>query len=190
MASLAQKITSEIRNDIGKKFSNTELTAACKKMANEAIQSNIDRIEKGLDVSGKPFAKYTSRYSKYKKNVIKYKKYSGKYAAKSMPDHMKLSGTLLKSIFFDSIQVVGDSRKIKLSFRVYIHDTQFKKVQGLYSNTGRTRSGKTYSKAKREFFGISTNPTLRIQEKNRLINVFQKAMNFSVSGRHEDIKIG
>ena len=185
MPAISQRIQAKIRNDLNKKFSSGELNRAAKAFAEGVIQMNIDRIEKGLNVNRKPFADLTARYQKQKLRHIKFGKKKSKFAAKQLPDFMKLSGELLDSFRYDSIQVVSDTKSIRLSMRIYIDSSQTAKVKGLMSD--KARGGK--AKARRLFFGISPDPTWRIKEKNMILNKFQQDMDYEISGLHNDFKI-
>lgn len=186
MPAISQRIQAKIRNDLNKKFSSGELNRAAKAFAEGVIQMNIDRIEKGLDVNRKPFAALTPKYRKQKMRYIKFgKKKTSKYEAKQLPDFMKLSGELLDNFKYDSIQVVSDTKSIRLSMRIYIDSSQTAKVKGLMSD--KARGGK--AKARRLFFGISPDPTWRIKEKNMILNKFQQDMDYEISGLHNDFKI-
>ena len=193
MASVSQIISSEFENFLKKKFPTQRVQVATQKMADEAVTIMRERCNEGIDVNGKRFAKLTARYQKYKKKFIKQGKGVNEYAAKKLPNHIRLSGVLFGSMKTQLIQYAQfNEKKINSTFRLYIDKSQEKKVQGLLSETGavRTKSGKkTYKKAARRFFGIATSGTREKKEQNRLINAFMKAMGFNVGGSIDKIKI-
>lgn len=192
MASVSQIISAEFMNEVKSKFSVQRVQVATQKMADEAIKIMQERCNEGIDVNGKRFAKFTKGYTKAKKSYIKRGRKVNEFAAKKLPNHIRLSGALFGSMKNQIIQYAQFSNlKINSAFRLYIDKSQEKKVQGLLSDTGyvRTNKGKkSYKKAVRNFFGIAQSGTRSVKERNRLFQIFAKALNFSVTGNKLVIK--
>jgi hypothetical protein len=192
MASVQQYITTEFMNQLKRKFSVQRVQVATQNMADEAIKIMRDRCNEGIDVNGKRFAPFTKGYIKYKKKYVKTGKKVNEFAAKKLPNHIRLSGALFGAMKNQIIQYAQFSAlKINSTFRLYIDKSQEKKVQGLLSDTGyvKTLAGKkSYKKAARKFFGIATGGTREKKERERLFNVFAKSLNFKVVGNKLVVK--
>lgn len=189
MGLLQKEIKFQVSNDIKKKFSLQKINSALKKTAQSAVDIIVDRTNNNVDIDGKNFAQFTKGYERYKKWYIRRGKKVNAFSAKRMPNNLRLSGELMGSINYKNLTVNANTDKIQIGFNIYIPENQRKKVEGLMSSTGKTRNGKSYRKAKREFFGLSRNPTTAVIEKNKIVANFCKFMGYTVSGAGKDLTI-
>lgn len=186
-----QQINTQFVNDLNKAFPVAKVQKAVDAMANDAIKIMQERCNSGIDVNGKRFAKFTKSYMKAKLKYVKNGKKVNEFAAKKLPNHLRLSGALfgaMKSQVIAYAQNFGKNDKISTSFRLYIDSSQEQKVKGLLSTTGRNKF-KSYKKASRQFFGIAETGNRAVTEQNRLLNTFINAMNFKVSGSRNNMII-
>lgn len=193
MATTRQIITNQFKSLVKERFATSKVEKAVNAMANEAINVIIERTNQGIDVNGKKFAKLTNKYQKYKKKYISSGAKVSKFGATKIPNHIRLSGALLASLTYDVIQYAQFTMpKISTAFRLRVKPNQEKKIEWLASETGavRTRKGKkTYKKASRQFFGLSTAPNRIAKEQDRVIGAFVTSMQNQAGGSRKDMII-
>lgn len=123
-------------------------------MGKKAIELIRDRASKGLDANGKRIPRLTRDYEFAKRQMIRGRwKFprgpkNSQFRARSTPNHGRLTGQL-----FGSMAYVVNNGRLFLTLKGKLAKD---KVQWLASNKGKARNGRSYSKAKREIWGLAS----------------------------------
>jgi hypothetical protein len=154
-------------------LSDAKKLAGLNAVGKRAIELIRERISKGLDVRGQRLKAFTKSYKEFKRLYIKGRRRTpdsrGKYAARKLPNHIRLSGQLMGSLRYNITNF-----KVNL---VLNNDRAKDKVGWLKKDWGRARNGKRYKKASRDIWGIAKRGTNRGRyEREELRKAFLKAI--------------
>lgn len=164
---------------LGQQFGTDNVNKGIEAMGKEAIAIMRNRTLEGVDVTGKPFAKLTPKYSAIKQKFIagKSKRKAGglAYRAKGMPNHMRLTGELFDDMAYSvtkQTRFVGNN--LTLKFRLYIKTRSAPKAHGLINGS--------YGGVPRNFFGIAESGSRKLREQAVLFAAFKRASKIKGTG--------
>lgn len=177
--SVERDLVAKFKAYIGQQFGYDNVNKGLEAMGKEAVAIMRNRTLEGVDVTGKPFAKLTPKYSARKQKFIagKTKKKAGglAYRAKRMPDFMRLTGELFDDM---SYSVVKQSRfvgnNLQLKFKLFIKPRSAPKAHGLINGS--------YGGVPRNFFGIAESGSRKFKEQAVLFAAFKRASKIKGTG--------
>lgn len=154
-----QKVTGQL--------TTAAIRRATKVGAMKAVELIQQRNDEGKDISDQKFARRNPRYLKRKARLIR--RYSGRFAAKSASDWMRLSGGLYRSMSFKGIKTIRHGKSVSGLFTLYIKGSkQQKQMDGLMK--------------KRKLWPLSKLGTARRGRENRAIaRAMKDALRVSTS---------
>lgn len=159
--------------------------------AKETIRVIRERTLDGIDLNGRKFAKLKKEYRARKASKKRREKMiaralkqfggrSTRYKAKGVPDFMRLTGQLLNDISYIVTDVHQNVKnEIQYKYNVFIKKRSARKAKWLASTKGANKY-KSYRKASRKFFGLSTKVNYRYKEDKRIKGVFLKELGYQI----------
>jgi hypothetical protein len=180
MAITKEQISFQVDKAIEKQISKSKLQAATAAAGMEAIRIIRERTGQGINLEGRRMPKLTRSYRKQKQKYIRSgipRRYGDttEYEAKNLPNHIRLTGQMFSDLDYQVTQAADYTNKAAISFRIYVRSRSAEKVGWLAAKRGRNKY-KSYRKASRTFFGISTRPDRREKETERILEAFLKAL--------------
>lgn len=147
--------------------SSAVLNRKAQAVADEVVEIVRERTLSGIDVRGRAFAPYTKQYAAFKKAALGGKKTSRLIGKTGW---LRASGRMLSSMIARNVRVVPKSTGLSLFMTLTFADSERAQIAEYHDKLG---AGK--SKVKRPFLGLSTSPSLRRKELNRLLQTWRRA---------------
>jgi hypothetical protein len=152
----------------------TNSSTLANKIGKEMVNIMRERTESGYDIYGRKFGGYNKSYNKA--YALKYAaaKYGTTQYKGDLNTPLRLTGRLFSSMNYKVLNSSISGNRLSMRIRIFIDDpTQQGKVEGLLSDTGTARNGRTYSKKEWAFLGLSVTGGRVSQEKQRINRILK-----------------
>ena len=163
----AEQLKISMRKELIDELKKRSFESIGKEIARELLRIMWERTDRGIDIHGRRWRKYSAKgYEKLKKRM-----------GLGKDDWIKLTGALRNDLKVEYKSVSFLSNKIVMKFNYDIPEDQKKKVKGLLSTRGVDRNGETYPKSSYEFLGMSLGGGEKAKEYRRITRILKKNLN-------------